>query len=282
MSAFFLANSLQKMRRNETDHQQPLEITNLQYCSGEKLDLFVPQSDSPVPLVIYIHGGGWRYGSKVGGSEKLFTSLVEEGIAVASINYRLSDNAKFPAAVQDTLCAVRFLKSQATIFNIDKNKIALTGISAGAHLAALSANSSTNDIFVNDQYSNYSSEVKAAVLINGIYDLNNPDLKVETKENISYFIKDTSAGSLRSASPIESLNKDSPAQIIVYSSGDKLVSPTQSKNYYQKAKKVGADLQVVEVSRADHNLNPWLSTVSRPSKKVIQEEIRKFLKDKLN
>ena len=279
--AFNLVVYLQKRHMQQTDHKQPLIVTNLEYCNNEKLDLFVPQSSRPVPLVIYIHGGGWRYGSKVGGTLDIFTPLLKDDIAVASINYRLSDNKKYPASVEDVLCAVRFLKSQAKTFNIDAERVGLAGISAGAHLAALAANSPDEEVFTNEKYSEYSSRVEVAVLINGIFDLNDKRLTVETQENIDNFIEDNSSETLRQASPIYSLNDQSPVQLIIYSSKDKLVRPAQSKQYYQRSKQAGADFQLVEVDSADHNLNPWFRLDSRPSKKSIKEKINNFFLDQL-
>lgn len=102
-----------------------------------KLDLFVPEkADGPLPLIIWIHGGGWQNGSK-DGCPPLRAGYTERGYAVASINYRLSGHATFPAQIEDCKAAIRFLRANAEKYNIDPNRIGVWGASAGGHLVAL-------------------------------------------------------------------------------------------------------------------------------------------------
>jgi acetyl esterase/lipase len=103
-----------------------------------KLDLYLPESSvgKKPPLIVWVHGGAWRAGSK----EKMpLGSLTEHGYAIASINYRLSPVAKFPAQVHDIKAAIRFLRAQRDDerWHYDKEKIIIAGASAGGHLAAL-------------------------------------------------------------------------------------------------------------------------------------------------
>lgn len=99
------------------------------------LDLYLPEKkDTKPPLVVYIHGGGWRGGSK----EKCEIKwLAEHGFAVASISYRLTDKAIFPAQIHDCKGAVRWLRAHAEKYGFRKDRVAVTGSSAGGHLAAL-------------------------------------------------------------------------------------------------------------------------------------------------
>ncbi len=99
------------------------------------LDLYYPKSASgPVPVVVWVHGGGWKNGSK---DRCPATWLVEHGYAVASIDYRLTDEAQWPAQIDDCRDAIRWLRSNADGFQIDANRIAAWGGSAGGHLVAL-------------------------------------------------------------------------------------------------------------------------------------------------
>jgi acetyl esterase/lipase len=101
------------------------------------LDLWVPgDAAAPVPLVVFVHGGGWVEGDKSQVASKL-PHLLEQGFAVASIGYRLASEAVFPAAVQDAKAAVRWLRANAATHGIDPDGIAAWGESAGGHLAAL-------------------------------------------------------------------------------------------------------------------------------------------------
>ncbi len=127
------------------------EFKDLSYGPhGERnlLDLYLPdQSNSPVPLVVLIHGGGWRKGNK-SSYEGAAKSLVEEGFAAASINYRFWPEWVFPAAVEDAYKAVQWLVSKAADFGLDPERIGLMGGSAGAHLSsflALNTAHSNND-----------------------------------------------------------------------------------------------------------------------------------------
>lgn len=98
-----------------------------------KLDLYLPKQSDP-PLVIYVHGGAWRAGSK---SDVPILKLLDQGYAIASVDYRLSTQAPFPAQVHDIKAAVRFLRANSVQFKISTKSIAIIGSSAGGHLAAL-------------------------------------------------------------------------------------------------------------------------------------------------
>jgi acetyl esterase/lipase len=98
------------------------------------LDLYVPPAEKPPPLVVWVHGGAWRSGSKSGVP---ILPLCDRGYAIASVDYRLSPVAKFPAQVHDLKASIRFLRASADKYGIDAARIAITGGSAGGHLAAL-------------------------------------------------------------------------------------------------------------------------------------------------
>ena len=128
-----------------TKTQPATTMNNVNYFGDSSLshalDLYLPAGSGPFPLVVLIHGGGWSTGSKEAATQ--YTGgLPPRGIAVASINYRLSGEAKWPAQIQDCKAAVRFLRANATKYGIDPNRIAAMGDSAGAHLAAMVATTS--------------------------------------------------------------------------------------------------------------------------------------------
>ena len=101
----------------------------------QKLDLYFQQhTDYPLPLIIWIHGGAWLEGSK---DEYAPLEYLAEGYAVASINYRLSQHAIFPAQIEDCKAAVRWLRVNAQKYNLDPQRFAAWGASAGGHLAAM-------------------------------------------------------------------------------------------------------------------------------------------------
>jgi acetyl esterase/lipase len=98
-----------------------------------KLDLHVPVGASQPLLLVWVHGGAWRSGSK----DEVPPGFVDRGVAVASVDYRLSTEARFPAMVHDIKAAVRYLRAQAGRYGYRADRIAIGGSSAGAHLAAL-------------------------------------------------------------------------------------------------------------------------------------------------
>jgi acetyl esterase/lipase len=116
----------------------PDVLTDIRYAgtsSAQGLDLYLPRSASGVPLVVLVHPGAFSEGDKreVGA----VPTLLEQGYAVASVNYRLSSEARFPAAVQDVKAAIRWLRAHAGEHGIDPGRIAVWGTSAGGYLATM-------------------------------------------------------------------------------------------------------------------------------------------------
>jgi acetyl esterase/lipase len=106
--------------------------------AAQKLDLYIPKSGGPFPLVIMIHGGGFMFGDKSDGAGLAgVDQLLGAGYAVASINYRLSGEALYPAQIQDAKASVRFLRANALQYNLNPKKVGVWGASAGGNLAAL-------------------------------------------------------------------------------------------------------------------------------------------------
>ncbi len=102
--------------------------------AAQKLDLYLPAGSGPFPVVINIHGGGFMVGDKA--NPALGDELLAAGYAVASINYRLAGEAKYPAQIQDAKAAVRFLRANAAQYNLDPERFTAFGQSAGGNLAA--------------------------------------------------------------------------------------------------------------------------------------------------
>lgn len=104
--------------------------------AAQKLDIYLPVKtpEKPLPLIVHIHGGGWRGGSKFPCG---VANMVPQGYIVASIEYRFSQKAIFPAQIQDCQAAIRWLRAHSKQYNIDTNKVGVVGGSAGGHLSAL-------------------------------------------------------------------------------------------------------------------------------------------------
>jgi len=114
-------------------------VPNVTYLKANNrentVDLYLPRgADGPTPVLMYIHGGGWTGGSKEGNVLRLLPWL-EKGWAVVNVQYRLAEVSLAPAAVEDCLCALRWVMRNAEEYNIDADRIVVTGNSAGGHLA---------------------------------------------------------------------------------------------------------------------------------------------------
>lgn len=120
------------------------KIADLDYVGGgnprQKLDLYLPEKPAgakPVPLVVFIHGGGWQGGDKTGGGGRVGPLVATGNYAGASIGYRLSGEAQWPAQIHDCKAAIRWLRAHAAEYGYDPDRIAVWGTSAGGHLVAM-------------------------------------------------------------------------------------------------------------------------------------------------
>lgn len=113
-------------------------LRDIEYArTGEhslKLDLYLPTNQVKPVMLVWVHGGAWRSGSRSG---MPLGKIVESGYAIASVDYRLSPEARFPAQIHDIKAAIRFLRGHAASWHLPADRIVIAGDSAGGHLAAL-------------------------------------------------------------------------------------------------------------------------------------------------
>jgi acetyl esterase/lipase len=157
------------------------EVRNLTYCStgGRSLhiDAFIPkiQPRKKKPGILIIHGGGWRSGNRTQ-HIPLAQRLAQAGYAAFTVEYRLSTEALYPAAIQDVKASLRWMRANAKRFDINPDKIAILGFSAGGQLAALVGATSANNVFeAGSCFRNYSSAVQAVVDIDGTLSFVHPE-----------------------------------------------------------------------------------------------------------
>lgn len=142
------------------------EIHDIRYVQGEhkrqRLDLYLPQSSAARrPLIVYIHGGAFMFGTKE--TELVPKHLLRKGYAIASLDYRLSGDAVFPAALQDCKSAVRWLRAHADVYKLDPDHFVAWGESAGGHQAAMLGTTGHTDEFEEGEYLDVSSAVQGVV-----------------------------------------------------------------------------------------------------------------------
>ena len=135
-----------------------------------KLDLYMPVDAANPPLLIWVHGGRWSRGSK---ESILTTAFVEDGYAMASVGFRLSGDAMFPAQIHDIKAAIRYLRGNAASLGYDAARIAILGSSSGAHLASLVGVTNGHEELEGEigEYLDYSSDVQAIVSYYGASNL---------------------------------------------------------------------------------------------------------------
>jgi acetyl esterase/lipase len=134
---------------------------NVELRAGLRADVAVPKRPGPHPVAIYLHGGGWAFGSPVS-FRKLGMQFAEAGYLTIILDYRLAPEHPFPAALEDTVFAIGWAADNARGWNGDGRRIAIGGDSAGANLAASAITSSASEL---------RALVRAALLFYGVYDL---------------------------------------------------------------------------------------------------------------
>jgi acetyl esterase/lipase len=224
------------------------------------LDIYLPAAvNGNSPLVVFIHGGGWIGNDKyadMGYMTNTINSMLDNGMAVASIDYRFAQDAVFPGILQDCNKAVSFLYDNATKFKLDKNRIALMGFSAGGHLASLMGTSQNNNVKkLNFPNAFRPFKYRAVVDFYGPTDLvllpGNENEK--SPEAILIGAKPLERPDLaKAASPITYIDKNDPPFIIFHGEKDNLVSNKQSKLFYAWLQYYGVKSDLTIVKNAPH------------------------------
>lgn len=196
------------------------------YGRDLRLDVYSAENNNvKSPLVVLVHGGGWRSGDRHQNSA-LAKVLARNGFRAATIEYRLSPEVKYPAAIYDIKTAIRFLKNHSEKLNIDTNKIAILGCSSGGHLASFVG--ATNNLIRFEgegKYSENSSDVHAIINIDGILDFTHPgesakDTDVEKPSVGKLWLGYSYLGNPEiwiEASPLTYINQDTPPILFINS-----------------------------------------------------------------
>jgi acetyl esterase/lipase len=188
-------------------------------------DIFIPIGEKKVlPAIVMIHGGGWRSGNK-SLNTPMAQHLARKGFVVVSVEYRLSLEAKYPAAVHDIKAAIRWIRQHAKEYQIDSSKIAIAGYSAGGQLASLVGVTNGNRKFEegSDQ-TNLSARVHAVVDMDGLLDFTNPESlavkRTESSADVSWFggFYEEVPERWKDASPIVWVDRNAPPFLFINSS----------------------------------------------------------------
>ena len=252
-------------------------VTYAQYFtwpeSRLQMDIFSPDIKGKVPAVIFVPGGWWVTGPKVAGTQICY-QLAQAGFVAASIEYRTIVAANYIEIIGDVKAAVRYLRANADKFNIDKNKIAVMGMSAGGYLSVMVGVTGGVEKFDFGDNLDQSSSVQAVVDIFGPTDLtkigdaypkdvqklyNSPGGAASLLVNGVTVYKGNKGGSIldtpataRDSNPLTYIGKNTPPFLIMHGNADKTISPSQSKLLHDALIKNGVDSTCYIVNGADH------------------------------
>ncbi len=222
------------------------------YCEieGHKLamDVYYPAAGGPWPGVIFVHGGGWTEGDKA----PLPVIPTAYGYLVVSINHRMYPAYRFPAMIEDVKCAIRFLRAHAADYNLDPDRIAVIGHSAGGHLAALAGLADERAGWDVGPYCEHSSRVQAVVAMSAPTDLAGrfPEIVEALRCNVfgvEQFV---------SASPVTYTRPDAPPFLIIHGEKDEIVPVEQAYRLHEALRKAGASSELLILQNAGHGFEP--------------------------
>ena len=216
------------------------------------LDAFVPEGDGPFPTCILVHGGGFTKGDKTTFIKPLFEPLSKAGFVWFTINYRLAPANRFPANIEDTEAAIRWVKAHAKEYKVDAKRIAIIGESAGGHIVSLVGVRAKGE-----------TSVAAVVPFYAPHDL---ELQVKSRNALGPSMEalfgltelnDAAWKVLRDASSTSYLRKDLPPYLLIHGDKDDKVPYEQSVQFQQKMKAIGARCDFITIKDGGHGMGGW-------------------------
>jgi len=220
------------------------------------LDAYLPADDQVHPALVYIHGGGWRNGDKAGAFNAVRgDQFLPSGIAVFSLNYRLSGVAPYAAAVDDCLAAFRWIRANAADLNIDPDRLAVWGGSAGGHLALMMGYLEPGPDDLDAQGDQLTNFVRCIVDKNGPTDLAADDMHSEPA--LMLFMggsRDEFPERYAEGSPITHLSADDPPVLILHGTADRTVPYSQTVTLTHKLDELGIAYELFTFEGAGHGL----------------------------
>lgn len=241
---------------------------------GLKMTLFVPRTKEKKPAVLYFPGGGFTSADHEKFLEMRY-ALACAGYVVAACEYRAVPN-KFPALFEDAKAAVRWMRAHASEFGVDANRIGLLGDSAGGYVVQMAGATNGEKNWDVGDFKEVSSDVQAVVSIYGISDLTtigegigNENVHASAAVTEALLLngpafKDFAGASVnadpekaKAASPIGHVDGTEPPFLLMHGSGDKVVSPLQSKKMFEALQNKKVEAEYVLVRGAEHGDLPW-------------------------
>jgi acetyl esterase/lipase len=229
------------------------------------LDIVRPREASKEqrPAIVFIHGGGWSGGNKESAIGSLVPFAATGKYFCATVEYRLSGEATWPAQIQDCKAAIRWLKANAEKYNVDPERIGVWGGSAGGHLVSmLGLTGGIRDLEGNGGSPDQSSRVACVVDFCGPSDfLSIAKAKADTGRNAYGPVSKLLGGPVeeneelaKAASPLTYVSKDAPPFLIVHGTADNTVPLAQAESLYEALRRSGADATFVKIEGGGHGI----------------------------
>jgi acetyl esterase/lipase len=244
-----------------------------------RLDVVMQKAvpETPRPAIVFIHGGSWKFGSK-GQFRRQAAWLADRlNIFGACIEYRLSGEAQFPAALQDAKCAVRWVRSVAERYAIDPKRVAVCGGSAGGHLSSMMAVSNGVEAYEgNGGHADFSSDVQLAILFNGEFDMWDLVEKRSLIDAMNAFFGGSSEEIPKrydEASPIQRLTEETPPMLFLHGDQDRCVSHEQALAMVRRLTELNVPAEVEVYEGKPH---AWFN--KDPDWRITIERVEPFLK----
>ncbi len=251
-------------------YERPPEGTmvraNVEYWNGHTLDLMIPAGAVNAPALIYVHPGSWMRGRPGRQARPMLHRLIERGWVILDIRYPLSPVATFPEHLIGVKAAVAWAKRQAEELGIDRDRVAISGASSGAHLAALAALTPDRDDLT-PGFETISQDLLACVPFYGIYDLlvRNPT-RYDWPFVARYVMKATPSEApdlYELGSPIDQVTSAAPPFLVVHGEFDSIVLAAESRHFVEALRSTGADVGYCEVRWAQHGFDAVSSLRAR-------------------
>jgi acetyl esterase/lipase len=228
------------------------------------VDVYLAKSDKPTPAMIFIHGGGWRAGSKKNVPRWLKAFVTEGRLSVVSVEYRFTNVETHPAQVNDCLRAVQFVRHNAKKWNIDEKRLGVTGGSAGGHLSAYVAlHDDAANAKSDDPVERHSSRVACAVSFAGPTDwslLSTIEHRHPAYRQLIGYEPGTPAADLaarliKDVSPISFVSKDDPPIMQVHGDKDAIVPLAHASILHKKLEAAGVTSELVVIPGGNHGVS---------------------------
>ena len=212
-----------------------------------RMDAWVPEGPGPFPAVVMVHGGGWSAGDKEYNLKFFFEPLSRAGFAWFTVDYRLAPQYPYPSAIDDVVTAIKFVQAHAKEYRVDPKRIAITGESAGGHIAAYIG-------------ARYGKQLKLAAVVpfypatDFVALTTGADKTPNILRSVSQFVGDAD---LRDASPTTWVKKGIPPFMFIHGTKDPTLPFHQSESMCDLIRKAGGACELLRVEGASHWIGNW-------------------------